>query len=282
MSTKNRHVEDPPTAADMADIPAAYRGLTNIPYCKEIAEFCHLAPPEPKNPALGHFFSLRFKSLSRLLTDRLKAKNIFELATGLSPRGLIMTKDPGVNYLATDHRRYEELKLAFLYYLNQEKRREHDNLFVEKLDALDEERFPLISGLLPGPVAIIHEGLFRYLSPDQKSKLARTINKALVEQGGCWITPDIPTLKEHNCFASLTGEAPIDHTLVGRTASGVPTYHFFNKENARAFFQAHGFEVESVRCLDLVPEMTEDLTEHEFNYLDGKALWIMTPQQSDF
>src|SRR5579862_9381945 len=92
-----------------AKLVAYMRSLSDIPYSSEIANLC------AAESAVQEFYGserlwlqkriplaeLRFKSLTSLLVDS-GVDQIVELASGLSPRGLILTENPAITFIETD------------------------------------------------------------------------------------------------------------------------------------------------------------------------------------
>ena len=94
-----------PTAKYVAHL----RAMTDIPYSKEIASVCdvketflNIAGEQSAQLAWSSpLVEARLKSTNALL-DNYNMKNIFELASGLSPRGLMITEDPRICFIESD------------------------------------------------------------------------------------------------------------------------------------------------------------------------------------
>jgi len=196
----------PNTVRDYSSIsPSAYslvlvKGLTKIPFMRRAAE--QIMQPEPYVPdftkndfaywaRVVHFES-RYWSIDQLLTD-IPAKNILELSSGFSFRGLARTQQPGVQYIDTDLPEVIEDKKRFIPHLEADEPAKGSKLETLPLNALDEEQFMAITDHFSAdePVVIVNEGLLMYLSLSEKEKLLKIIHTILSKRGGYWITADI-------------------------------------------------------------------------------------------
>src|SRR4051812_34896058 len=96
------------------------KGYTNIPFAKQTAEL--IKYPEKYNPDFAKrditfwartlHFEKRYWSIDHLLTD-LAIKNILELSSGFSFRGLETAKRKGFHYIDTDLPNVIEMKRDF-------------------------------------------------------------------------------------------------------------------------------------------------------------------------
>jgi O-methyltransferase involved in polyketide biosynthesis len=108
----------------------------------------------------------RYKSVVSAI-KREGITQVLELASGLSLRGLAMTEDPEYTYVETDLPGITEEKQQILSIIKSNQAlRERQNLFFHAVNILE---FPQISSAIrhfepSRPVAVIHEGLFQYLS----------------------------------------------------------------------------------------------------------------------
>lgn len=176
------------------------KSLTHIPYAREAAEVMKASANNQFNIQGQEFgfwarvlhFENRYWSIDQLLYD-LPIKNIIELSSGFSLRGLEAIKQNDVHYIDTDLPEVIESKRKLIEAI------EHDclkgmnsQLQLMPLNALDEKQFnEAISHLPPGPIAIVNEGLLMYLNTEEKQQLCRIIHQILKQRGGYWITADI-------------------------------------------------------------------------------------------
>src|SRR6185295_11166141 len=133
----------------------------------------------------------------KILQD-LQPKNILELSSGFSLRGLSMASNAGVFYIDTDLPNIIDTKKSLTESLIVSKGINlKGTLLTLPLNAMDEQQFADVTGKFPaGPVTIVNEGLLMYLNPDEKRRLCATIRNLLKERGGQWITADIYIRRE--------------------------------------------------------------------------------------
>jgi O-methyltransferase involved in polyketide biosynthesis len=175
------------------------KGYTNIPFAQKTAEL--VSYPKQYTPdyekkdltfwaRLLHFEN-RYWSIDQLL-EGTGCKNILELSSGYSFRGLATAKSDEVYYIDTDLPELIKTKLPRLEKLAKDDTGLLGTLELLPLNALDEESFLSIVDRFPdGPVAIINEGLLMYLDVEEKTRLCNIIHRVLKQRGGYWITADI-------------------------------------------------------------------------------------------
>jgi O-methyltransferase involved in polyketide biosynthesis len=175
------------------------KGLTSIPFAREVAGL--IAYPEKYNPDMENkdmafwkrvvHFENRHWSIDQLLSA-LPIKNILELSSGFSFRGLEFIKHNDVHYIDTDLPELINTKKEFLRDLVHGYSHTKGTLELMPLNALDEENFMQITeNFGAGPIAIVNEGLLMYLDEKEKEKLCKIIHKILSVHGGYWITADV-------------------------------------------------------------------------------------------
>lgn len=178
------------------------KGVTNIPYAAAAARL--MLAPMPYRPDLHDkdlsflgrllHFEARYWSIDQLLFE-LPVKNILELSSGFSFRGLAAVQQPGYHYIDTDLPEVIATKQTFVAAL--ETAPPAGVLEVLPLNALDEEAFrERVSHFPKGPVVIVNEGLLMYLDDAEKEKLCGIIRRILQLRGGYWITGDIYIKRE--------------------------------------------------------------------------------------
>lgn len=222
------------------------RTFSDIPWSKEIAAICNATALVDENAelhrALAPYFEARFKALTVLLRTS-GAKNILEIASGIGPRDLILTKDPFVYYIETDLPDVLRQKREILQRLSEEYAvRVPGALRLEPLNILDGEAFRRVVRKFPsGPIAIGHEGLLAYLTHEEKARAAGIIRRILQKRGGVWITPDLNT--------RANAEAMLDERLQGVTAKVLQNTGrdylanaFTSPDEIKFFFENLGFD----------------------------------------
>ena len=175
------------------------KGYTNIPFARQTAEL--LCYPEKYNPDFNKkdltfwartlHFENRYWSIDQLLAD-LPYKNIIELSSGFSFRGLETVKQKGFYYIDTDLQDVIAMKKDFIAAFLNDSFKIDGKLELLPLNALDDKQFHEIVNHFPdGEIVIVNEGLLMYLNINEKKRLCSIIYDILKERGGYWITADI-------------------------------------------------------------------------------------------
>ncbi len=223
------------------------KGYTNIPYAKQMAAL--MQGPE----AFGlnfedkdfwfwmrvmHFES-RYWSIDQLLkyTD---SKNILELSSGYSLRGLDMAVKSDVHYIDTDLPEVIATKQQIIdqLRLGKELKGKFDLL---PLNALDVPAFHrIVNQFESGPLTVVNEGLLMYLDMEEKKKLCDIIHSSLKERGGCWITADIYVKRPPEMMMTLPQS---EKEAAFFEQHKIEENKFDNYEAAEAFFNQQGFKL---------------------------------------
>ncbi len=249
---------------------AYVRTFTNIPFAKEMAlesgaEECFRSLADESAGPVTQFIPIveaRYKMTDQIIAQH-QITQVLEIAAGLSPRGLSMTENPDVVYVATDlsHilKQAKAVTEAILAKLNIAR----PNLYFRIVNTLDREDLlqaatPFQSGK---PVAIITEGLLPYLSRAEKMLLAGNIHELLKKYGGIWITSDVNT-KESFKNLSHTDEKIRSRmrqrikNLSAATGRNMGDNIFLDETDMRQFFTKAGFTIEEYSN----PAVFEDLS----------------------
>jgi len=224
------------------------KGHTNIPYARQMAEF--LVYPEKFTPDFSkkdfsfwarvvHFES-RYWSVDQLMSN-LQVKNILELSSGFSCRGLDTIRKRDVHYIETDLPEVIATKIKFVDSLKSETESAKGKLEVLPLNALDENQFLEIVNRFPqGEIAIINEGLLMYHEKPEKQKLCHIIYNVLHKHGGYWITADI---YRKNLQEKLKIKVDVK-TQQFFEQHRIEENKFGSFDEAKAFFTSAGFAID--------------------------------------
>lgn len=230
------------------------KGVTNIPFAREAAEL--MVQPEKFVPDYNKkdfnfwarviHFENRYLSIDELLVD-LPIRNILELSSGFSFRGLATVQKDGYYYIDTDLPEVIAQKKQFTAKLQPENPNPKSILEILPLNALDENQFKEITSHFPsGQIAIINEGLLMYLGLEEKRKLCRIIRQILEQRGGCWITADV-YVKTNTQNAAFKMNDELEKFL---EQHNIEENKFDSLEAAAAFFRSEGFEIDKEATLD--------------------------------
>ncbi len=241
-------------------LPVFSRGeCTDIPLAKEmlVALRAQLGEPYSREEMSRYapFFEARFKSVSRILEQQ-RAAQVLELAAGYSPRGMEWSRHGalrGALYVEADLPAMIEQKRALITAVLGAV---PENLKLCRASVLDPEQLrEACSWFRHEPVAVTTEGLLRYLTFPEKTRLAANVRNILDTYGGAWITPDIhlrqwiPERADDNFHQRL--EAGL-----GRNVN--PNY-FDDLAHARRFFEECGFKVDDRPLLEGIRESVVSL-----------------------
>jgi hypothetical protein len=92
-------------------------------------------------------------------------------------------------------------------------------------------------------IAVLNEGLLRYLSHDEKATVGRNIRTLLLEFGGVWITPDVAAKDMVNIGNNMEINKQDSRTST-ITGIDIDKNKFENETEARQFFEDLGFTIE--------------------------------------
>ena len=214
------------------------RIFTDIPYEKEIYEWlsknCH---DEVKlNKLLAPEIEARYKLTDRLM-EKLNTNQVIELAAGYSSRGLIYS-----------HKGYKYIEMDLPGVCNNKKKlinelfETNDNLHIISGNALNYEDYIKCEEYLDDnkELAIINEGLLRYLTFDEKRIVAQNIYNMLKKYGGVWITCDVTPKK---FIQKQDVQNPTLNSSLNNVTSRNNLNDRFDDENhIRSFFNEIGFK----------------------------------------
>jgi O-methyltransferase involved in polyketide biosynthesis len=251
------HTRVAPTAYGVAylrtfsDIPLTteiFQGLsdhmqaTGQTYLPGSASKDHLAPQ----------LEARYKLVDNLI-EASGMTQVIELAAGIAPRGLnLATKNLGMNYVELDLPGVIDEKQAILASTSLV---QPPNLTIVRGNALSEDDVTqAVKGFSKDkPIAVVNEGLMRYLSFDEKTRLAHNVYALLSAYGGAWITPDV-SLRQALTREDEAASGHID-SLKKTTGIDVSQNVFEDEEHAKQFFERLGFSVERHSFLEVTNEL---------------------------
>ena len=249
-----------------AKLVAHIRAVTDIPFAKEIAvasgaekDFQTLAGKSAEFMTQFAFnWEARYKTTDQIIA-RYHITQVLEIAAGLSPRGLAMTEDPNVVYVAADLpeilQQEEAIAESILAKLNIHR----PNLYYRIANALDRES--LLQAAIPfqsgKPIAIITEGLLGYLTRDEKETLAGNIRDLLRQHDGIWITPDVST-KQLWKFISQADDTMQQRmqNVSGATGRDMEKNTFEDENDVRQFFTSAGFTIEEYYYSNVLDDLS--------------------------
>jgi O-methyltransferase involved in polyketide biosynthesis len=250
--------------AQTAWLTAYPRTFTDIPFCNEIFEGMesNLRSQqqefglELKMPTLAPELEARFKLVTNLLRAR-HATQILEIASGFSPRGLLMSENPHISYVELE---LPEMAIAKRIVLDHVISRmglpRPQNLRVIEGNALI---FRTLAAAVEyfredREISIVNEGLLRYLSLHDRRKIASNIHLLLTRYGGVWITPDI-TLRRYLEAQDKSVAPEFNEHLSKATQTDIYGHSFDDEGQAIQFFEDMGFSVKRHNLNEVVDQL---------------------------
>lgn len=254
----NSYSKISPTAKGVA----YFRALADIPYSQAIADACKAREEIQKIFGvdvsnllwLAPVIEARSKSIDSLVS-KYEHANIVELASGFSPRGLIFSRNPKINYLEVDLPDVIEEKRAIVRDIISVKSR--PNLQFVSANILDDSCFEEIEKKLSaGPVALICEGLLPYFNCEEKNILTKNIRYLLMKRGGTWITPDISSKERIKMILQTDPNlAKVLDFFSGMSHCNIEANSFATLDDARTFFRGNGFKITEWKQCEIVPKL---------------------------
>ena len=246
-----------------ATFVAYWRQYTDIPFAKDVAELIN-ANEKIETFLSGHhitkdeirwyapLFEIRHKSIEEVIRRR-DMRQVLELASGLSFRGLSMSQNQDIAYVETDLEGLTNEKRILVSTLKQKySLATNDNFHLTTANALDVHQ--LESAIQhfhkDQPVAIVNEGLFPYLTASEIALVARNIRAILAQFGGIWITPDF-SLKENYSRVSAQ-RIRVRDAIAELTGRQLHRNIFDNEKHLDSFLDKMGFHAEALHQTDLV------------------------------
>ncbi|MCL4478981.1 MAG: class I SAM-dependent methyltransferase [Deltaproteobacteria bacterium] len=276
-----------------AKFVAYWRQYSDIPFAKDIAEFIDanktietfLSKNQITTDEISWYaplFEVRYKSILKTVR-RKRMKQVLELASGISLRGLNLTQDTDISYVETDLEELTDEKIALVSMLRQKySLADNGNFRLSAANALDLHQ--LVSAIKHFrndlPVAVISEGLFPYLTIHEMETVVRNVRHILMKFGGIWITPDF-LLKGDSAW-TFPHRRRVGKAIAELTGRQLHRTMFDNEQQLFTVFDGFGLRAEVLNQADLVPAVVSlDTLKLPAGILEKARqklnLWILTP-----
>ena len=270
-----------------------WRQYTDIPFAQDVAGYIHakevigafldeyhIAPAEISWYA--PLFEVRYKSIVEAIR-RKGIRQVIELASGLSLRGLAMTRDPAVTYIETDLESLTKEKAALVSVLRQKYAlADYGNFHLSPANALDRKQVLSAAGHFHkgGPVAVVSEGLFPYLTRQEMETVVRNIRDLLQMFGGVWITPDF--LLKTDSTRALASRRKVGKAIVKLTGRRLHETMFEDEVQLQAYFDAAELRVEVLNQVELTQHVVSPgVLKLPASIIESAKprlhLWLLTP-----
>jgi O-methyltransferase involved in polyketide biosynthesis len=249
-----------------AQLAAYMRQFSDIPFASDVVELLHsrevfeaLLQGQQMTPEnllwYAPIFEVRYKSVTEAIR-RTGIRQVLELASGLTLRGLAFTQDPRYTYIESDLTGISAEKKAIIASLRQKYGlADHANLHFPAVNALDRSQLQEAVKRLnrDQPLVVVSEGLFQYLSPDEMRAVVRNIRDLLSEFKGSWITPDFSIKDEVDQVSDL--QRNFRRIVAAATGHKMYNNSFDSLEQLRAFLREMGLSAAIHNPVDEISEI---------------------------
>jgi O-methyltransferase involved in polyketide biosynthesis len=255
VNTHFTHSKISPTAKMIAH----WRQYANLPFSKDIAEVFHTADTmraifPSKNFDLLYsskavfipYVEIRYKFLEEAIRTS-GIKQILEFASGITLRGLAMTEDSSLTYVETDLPEIMEEKTKLLgTIMDRYNIKSRPNLHFHTTNILNMNDIEnALHHFDPQkPVMVVHEGLFQYLTREERTIATKNIYTILSKFKGQWITPDLDTQKDMDSDL-VHNESEVFEAVRKITNRSLKNNSFKDDDDLEKFFHDLGFSIET-------------------------------------
>jgi O-methyltransferase involved in polyketide biosynthesis len=290
-----------------AKLVAYFRQFSDIPFAQDVAsyikaeeaviEIAKKTQSEDKNSShqeemadQGKIFAplleARYKSIVQVIS-KTRIKQVLELASGFSLRGLAMSQNADITYVESDLPGINDEKNKLIAALKMRyDLKDFSNHYVVTANALERSDLETVTARLKRdqPLIVVNEGLIPYLSADERRVLAENVRYLLSQfAGGAWITPDFTTRQLADADNAPECIQRFRKAIKGATERQLHEEAFDSEESINEFIAEHRFtgvssyqtdEVDrlvSVERLGLSSQLVERLKPH-------MRIWLLSPQ----
>lgn len=238
------------------------RQFTDIPYSQELSQLADAQAvveqlPEYQSRFVGGavLFEGRYKAINQVMAQ-FKTTQIIELASGLLPRGMVVSQDPCMTFVESDLPAMISRKQQLVKQLIGER----SNLHFVAIDATSQpNQFPLHTDYLNSqePITILCEGLLMFLTFTQKQQVFANVREQLQISGGAWITSDLVTKQGlGRRLQADSGVQRLAQTVNQMTGTSWMDNSFDSFDQVKQFAGEQGFAVEEYSMLNVLHQLT--------------------------
>jgi O-methyltransferase involved in polyketide biosynthesis len=239
------------------------RQFSDIPYGLEISALVDAQSVVKQYAANGiedlKYFApvmeARYKATNGLLA-KFECRQILELASGLLPRGIVLSGNPEITFVESDLPLMIRQKQALVDRLIKPR----PNLHFAAIDVTaTPSQFPTNAEYLrPGePIAIACEGLLQYLTLPEKQQVFANVRQMLRQYGGMWITPDLTTKQRRSQLRNYhPATERILQAIAQNTGRSTLDNSFENSDHLQQFVADQGFHLQTFSLIDMLDQLS--------------------------
>jgi O-methyltransferase involved in polyketide biosynthesis len=260
---------------------AYVRQFSDIPYTQEIAALSNAGAianefvvQGQKQPVMmAAVVEARYKAIEQVRAQ-FNHTQILEFASGLLPRGMILSENSDITFIESDLGVMLHQKQQLVVQLIGDR----SNLHFIEIDATDNLNALSLSKYFRSdrPVTVLCEGLLMYLTLPEKQRVFANVKTILQTYGGVWITFDFTT-KE---IGQMRRRDPVIRQVFDKIATSTnrtfAENEFDDLDHAYRFIQEQGFQVESFNMAEMIDRL-KCLSTLGINRELAKAVLSATP-----
>ncbi len=255
----NRFDKISPTALMVAHA----RQFTDIPYSQELATLVNarsafdqlLSQASDLPLEIAVMIEGRYKAINQTVTQ-FAPSQILELASGLLPRGMIMSQDPSLTFVESDLPTMIARKQKLVQHLIGDR----PNLHFAAIDVTAQpSQFPVNPDYWQPdqPLIILCEGLLMYLNQAEKQQVFANVRELLHVYGGVWITSDLIDLESLHRRREISPVLRQVGAMIAQISDRTKTECYFNTfEQVQQFADQQGFQIQPQSMLNILPQLT--------------------------
>ncbi len=280
MSTSS--VSDFDKISPTALLVAYVRQFSDIPYAKEIAQLTRAQEiarqfesqgQEEQPVVVAALIEARYKAIEQVRAQ-FSGTQILELASGLLPRGMILSQNPEVIFIESDLPDMIQQKQQLVKHIVGSR----SNLHFLAINATDNLNSHALSDYFQQalPVTVLCEGLLMYLTFPEKQQVCANVREILQTYGGVWITSDFTTKEARRMLQNDSALRQVNQKISSSTERRFTDNDFEDLDHAKQFAGAQGFQVETFSMLEVTNQL-ESVSALKINLDYARELLAATP-----
>ncbi len=239
------------------------RQFTDIPYSQELATlvdaqsaFDQLLSQASELPLdMAVMIEGRYKAINQVMAE-FAPTQILELASGLLPRGMVMSQDPSLTFAESDLPMMLGRKQKLVQHLVGDR----PNLRFAAIDATAQpSQFPSGADVWQPsqPICVLCEGLLMYLDQPEKQRVFANVRELLQVYGGVWITSDLIDLASLHRRREISPALRQVGAMIAQISDRTKAECYFDTfEQVQQFAHQQGFQIQRQSMLNVLPQIT--------------------------